>query len=77
MFVAIDLKTHTVVLNLDHVVEINCNVTDNTLVFYPDNQSSTWNYTFVDGNALTDAYNCIMDGLYNDTKLIMIKDGLL
>jgi len=77
MFVAIDLKTQLTIINLDHITEMKCDYSNNILVFCSDDQvPSNWRYTFIDGGALTNAYNHIVEGLLHDTKIITINEGL-
>lgn len=75
MFVAVEYNKIIETINLDNITEIKCDYNVNTLVMYKD--FGTWsNWTFVDGGALTNAYNQIVEGLLADKKLITIKEGL-
>lgn len=75
MFISVEYNKTIETINLDNITEIKCDYTNNILVMYKD--FSTWaNWTFVDSEALTNAYNQIVNGLLGDKKLVMIKEGL-
>lgn len=75
MFISVEYNKTIETINLDNITEIKCDYTNNILVMYKD--FGTWaNWTFVDSEALTNAYNQIVNGLLGDKKLVMIKEGL-
>ena len=75
MFISVEYNKTIETVNLDNITEIKCDYTNNILVMYKD--FGTWaNWTFVDGGALTNAYNQIVNGLLHDMKLVTIDKGL-
>lgn len=75
MFIAVHYNKTIEIVNLDNITEIKCDYNVNILVMYKD--FGTWsNWTFVDGGALTNAYNQIVDGLLEGKKLVTISEGL-
>lgn len=75
MFVAVHYNKTIEIVNLDNITEIKCDYNNNVLVMYKD--FGTWsNWTFKDNGALTNAHNQIVDGLFEDKKLVTISEGL-
>lgn len=75
MFVAVHYNKTIEIVNLDNITEIKCDYNNNVLVMYKD--FGTWsNWTFKDNEALTNAYNHIVDGLLHNMKLVTIDKGL-
>lgn len=75
MFVVVKYNKTIEMVNLDNITEIKCDYNNNILLMYKD--FGTWaNWTFKDNEALTNAYNLIVDGLLENKKLIIISEGL-
>ena len=75
MFVVVKYNKTIEMVNLDNITEIKCDYNNNILLMYKD--FGTWaNWTFKDNEALTNAYNQIVDGLLEGKKLVTISEGL-